>query len=1024
MESKKINQLATEMAPATSDLTIIGDPITGVSKKITLLQIADLFATTGTVTSVAVTETGDALTITGSPITSAGTINIGFAGDATQYVRGDGALADFPTSTGGGSSVSYYLNSSVSQGTIGGVAYRELSKDPIAGAGTDITISADGYIASYITDANDPALLEVPGGNFNCEFYFSVNSNAHNPYVYAELYKYDGTTFTLLGSSQSVPEYLTNGTTLSPYYFAVPVATAALTITDRLAIRIYANVDTRTVTLHTENNHLCQVVTTFSKGLTSLNNLTRQVQFLATGTSGTDFNIVSSVATHTFNIPDASATNRGLITIAAQTIAGAKVFDNPITGNSGIAFLNGVMPNITSNLYSGIGGNSQGISIITRPVSTNYTNNFYFPSASNSYTFPNATGTIALTSDISYPVTSVFGRTGAVVATSGDYTTTQVTEGTNLYFTDARARAALSAGTGISYNNGTGVITSTITQYTDALARAAISLTTTGTSGAATYNSTTGVFNIPQYTDQFVGTVTSVSALTIGTTGTNITSSVANSTTTPVITLNIPNSSATNRGALTAADWITFTNKQDALNGTGFVKAIGTDIFYDNSTYLTTSAAASTYLALAGGTLTGTLTGTNARFSGDATIGSTAAALSPLQVVATGTIVRLGEQSGTTGKQFLIGIDATSGRSELQSVWQGTSFTSLALQPSGGNVLIGTTGDNGARLEVKGGYTAFQYNSSATGPVYPSYNTYFGAIGTNFSNGGSELDIWNTVGGGFVFRRQTGASAQTALLTIASSGAASFSSSVNVGGTTITDGHLLNIVGSSATSNIGIVLNKTNSTAQIWGITNVGALTFYDYTAATERMRIGSNGNVGVGVANSSVTRLLVQGENTTASNFAFVATDSSATNLFFVRNDGYMYFGLAANSPYNIAQAGRSCILASNGSVGYLVSTRESKANIESIKNVDFINQLNPVQFNYRKKDDITNTFTDEVEENITYGFIADEVEKVNKDLVFYDNLKDGSKKLAGVEYNNMIAVLTKAVQELEARIKQLENK
>ena len=66
--------------------------------------------------------------------------------------------------------------------------------------------------------------------------------------------------------------------------------------------------------------------------------------------------------------------------------------------------------------------------------------------------------------------------------------------------------ASLSGGTGISYNNATGLIASTITQYTDALARAAISLTTTGTSGASTYNSTTGVLNIPQY----IGGVTSV----------------------------------------------------------------------------------------------------------------------------------------------------------------------------------------------------------------------------------------------------------------------------------------------------------------------------------------------------------------------------------------------------------------------------------------------------------------------------------------------------------------------------------
>jgi len=31
MESKKINQLATAVSPSTSDLAIIGDPVTGVS---------------------------------------------------------------------------------------------------------------------------------------------------------------------------------------------------------------------------------------------------------------------------------------------------------------------------------------------------------------------------------------------------------------------------------------------------------------------------------------------------------------------------------------------------------------------------------------------------------------------------------------------------------------------------------------------------------------------------------------------------------------------------------------------------------------------------------------------------------------------------------------------------------------------------------------------------------------------------------------------------------------------------------
>lgn len=61
------------------------------------------------------------------------------------------------------------------------------------------------------------------------------------------------------------------------------------------------------------------------------------------------------------------------------------------------------------------------------------------------------------------------------------------------------------------------------------------------------------------------GTVTSVAALTLGTTGTDLSSSVANGSTTAVITLNVPTASALNRGALSSADWTTFNNKQGAL---------------------------------------------------------------------------------------------------------------------------------------------------------------------------------------------------------------------------------------------------------------------------------------------------------------------------------------------------------------------------------------------------------------------------------------------------------------------------
>jgi hypothetical protein len=51
-------------------------------------------------------------------------------------------------------------------------------------------------------------------------------------------------------------------------------------------------------------------------GITSLNGLSSSVQTFVIGTSGTDFNLAFSGSTHTFNLPDASTSNRGALKAA------------------------------------------------------------------------------------------------------------------------------------------------------------------------------------------------------------------------------------------------------------------------------------------------------------------------------------------------------------------------------------------------------------------------------------------------------------------------------------------------------------------------------------------------------------------------------------------------------------------------------------------------------------------------------------------------------------------------------------
>lgn len=269
-------------------------------------------ANSGTVTSVGLTMPA-AFTVSNSPITGAGTIAITGAGTASQYIRGDGTLATLPSSGGGGgSSVNYYLNGSINASV---ATYKQLSNTAVIGVGTDFQLIGNGLISQFLTDVGNPNRLEIPGGAWNFEMFFSMSSNGGTPAFYVELLKYNGVTFTSIASNSTAPENITGGTSIDLYLTSLAVPTTPLLVTDRLAIRVYIvnNSGGRTATLHTEDSHLCEIITTFSGGVTSLNGLTANTQYFAVGTSGSDFNISSVTDTHTFNLPTASASNRGAL---------------------------------------------------------------------------------------------------------------------------------------------------------------------------------------------------------------------------------------------------------------------------------------------------------------------------------------------------------------------------------------------------------------------------------------------------------------------------------------------------------------------------------------------------------------------------------------------------------------------------------------------------------------------------------------------------------------------------------------
>lgn len=250
--------------------------------------------------------------------------------DSVFYVKGGTSTFAFRDSIGnvgggGGGGKIYYFNGGVNLGTFAGLTMYELGDTAVTSTAANFTRSTTGNLANFITDVNRPGLLQIPAGVWTVDAYLSeTGGGANHAEIWIEVEKWNGSTITTIATSPI--EQITNGNVIDLYTWSVSIPTTTLAVTDRIIIQFYiTNTNGKTVTLYTQNGYVGEVHTTFTTGIGSLNGLTAPTQYFATGTSGTDFAISSSTATHTFNLPTASGSNRGALSSTDWTTFNSKV---------------------------------------------------------------------------------------------------------------------------------------------------------------------------------------------------------------------------------------------------------------------------------------------------------------------------------------------------------------------------------------------------------------------------------------------------------------------------------------------------------------------------------------------------------------------------------------------------------------------------------------------------------------------------------------------------------------------------
>ena len=347
-------------------------------------------------------------------------------------------------------------------------------------------------------------------------------------------------------------------------------------------------------------------------------------QSFVVDSAGTNVSIVSSGSTHTFNFPNASIANRGLITANTQTIGGNKTFNNDITaariiraGGLASQFLK-ADGSVDNNIYLTANqpiivtatGDATGISTSsgTAPVLplTLATVNNTVGTYGTNITIPSITvnNKGLVTNVITNTIPTATATTNGLL-TAGDWNIfnnkqNAITLGaTAQYFrgdlslsnfqTDVRNQ--LSAGTNITYNNGTiGLTNNSVTLNTLPFTLGGSQTFATGTTGVDFNINSAGsvhTFNIPTASVFARGLVTSsdytnfntafsnriASLTTTGTSGAATLS--ANVLNIPNYTYTLPAATATTLGGIISGANITNTNGTISVISNNVINALG-----------------------------------------------------------------------------------------------------------------------------------------------------------------------------------------------------------------------------------------------------------------------------------------------------------------------------------------------------------------------------------------------------------------------------------------------------------------